>query len=161
MPFWTWSSLQARKRWLACGMPDMDTSYVDMLDGGGVGESSPTGEADASDIINTCASWMLATRAHYLLLKASTNHNKVQCGCMFWDWFPFQKQYLFHPFPGRSDPSTSAHRVSQGQYQERPAVCSLTIGKRCGRLVSEVVAQSKPNQPGRYIPSYISVGCGH
>jgi hypothetical protein len=87
-------------------------------------------------------------------LKASANHNKVQCECMFWDCFPFQKQYLFHPFPGRSDPSTSAH--SQGQYQERPAACSLTTEKRCGRLVSEVVAQSKPNQPGRYPQLYLT-----
>ena len=140
---------------MACGMPDMDTSYMDMLDGG-VGESSPTGEADASEnCINTCLCQLnVRSDAGRLLTVESQYNRKVQCECMFWDCFPFQKQYLFHPFPGRSDPSTSAH--SQGQYQERPAVCSLTTEKRCGRLVSEVVAQSKPNQPGRYPQLYLT-----
>ena len=127
-----------------------------------MGESSPTGEADASEnCINTCLRQLNVSDAGRLLTVESQYDHKVQCECMFWDWFPFQKQYLFHPFPGRSDPSTSAQRVSQGQFQERPAVCSLTTEKRCGRLVSEVVAQSKPIQPGRYIHSYISLGCGH
>jgi hypothetical protein len=105
-----------------------------------VGESSPKDEADVSDIINTCLCQLKVSDAGRLLTVESQYNRKVQCECMFWDCFPFQEQYLFHPFPGRSDPSTSAH--SQGQYQERPAVCSLTIGKRCGRLVSEVVVQN-------------------
>ena len=121
-----------------------------------MGESSPKDEADVSDIINTCLCQLKVSDAGRLLTVESQYNRKVQCECMFWDWFPFQKQYLFYPFPGRSDPSTSAHRVSQGQYQERPAVCSLTTEKRCGRLVSEVVAQNLED-----IPSYISLGCGH
>ena len=101
---------------------------------------------------------MLATRADYLRLKASTTA-KCNVNVCFEIGSPSKNStfsILFHPFPGRSDPSTSVHRVSQGQYQERPALCSLTIGKRCGRLVSEVVAQSKPNQPGRYPQIYLT-----
>ena len=150
---------------MACGMPDMDTSYVDILDGG-VGENYHEGEADASEnCINTCLCQLNVSDAGTLLTVESQYNHKVQCECMFFEIGSPSKNstfsILFLDFPGRSDPSTSAHRVSQGQYQERPAVCSLTTEKRCGRLVSEVVAQSKPNQPGRYIPSYISVGCGH
>ena len=92
MPFWTWSSLQASNRWLACGLTYWWWS-------GGIfpyGRSRcfryhqylrQLNVSDAGTLLNYC--W-----------------KPVQPQSAMWMYvlglFPFQKQYLFHPFPGFS-----------------------------------------------------------